>query len=335
MKVRHGGDNASTGMRTPASHGSGGHPDVSVIIVTRNRPLELPICVERLLRDCGSSGISSEIIIVDTSTAPTPLPQIKDAGRSVQHHYLGDAPFSMVRSRNFGLCRARADIVAFLDDDSYVLPGWTANILAPYQDPGVVAVGGRIIYHPWQTPSSQQTVAVLDLNQDHITARWDTIGDTPVAVPHLPGCNFSVRRSAALAVGGFDTNFIGSANLEETDFLLRVGGTGGLILFVPDAAIEHRAAPRSDGITRAQTNYQYRYSAVRNRLYLLRKHRAHRGFRASVRRQLIDTAVGSARLGLETLTFTAASIAGVVGGVLCSAESESAGLDVSDDVTPW
>src|SRR5262249_23214368 len=48
-------------------------------------------------------------------------------------------------ARNRGLGEARGPIVAYLDDDAVPRPGWLAALLAPYRDPHVVAVGGRIV----------------------------------------------------------------------------------------------------------------------------------------------------------------------------------------------
>ncbi len=296
-------------------------PKVSVVIGTRDREEVLPECLDRLLAD---PDLPFEVIVVDASSS--------DATQGILARYpmvvncrLGDVPYSMVLARNVGLERAKGDIVAFIDDDCFVLPGWLKELAGAFVDPGVIAAGGRVIYHPWKRCEHGEPVARVDLVRDVIEAEWDRVLDRVVDVPHLPGGNCAVRREAALSVGGFDTNFVGSANGEETDFFLRISRLGGRMVFVPTAVVEHRAAPRADRMSRSMTNYIYRYSMVRNRLYLLRKHRA-RGLGVGVRRQLVDATVGTAKLLRDAVVFAVASGAGIFAGLLAKPLGRSDGL---------
>jgi GT2 family glycosyltransferase len=56
------------------------------------------------------------------------------------------------------------------------------------------------------------------------------------------GGNFSVRRRRALALGGFDENFVRVAYHFEREFADRWRARGGVIHFCPDAAIRHLKA---------------------------------------------------------------------------------------------
>ncbi len=308
-------------MYDSAAHLGWTKPKVSVVIRTRDREEVLPECLDRLLAD---RELPFEIIVVDASSS--------DATQGVLAQYptvvncrLGDVPYSAVLARNAGLDRAKGDIVAFIDDDCFVLPGWLRELARAFVDPEVTAAGGRVIYHPWKRCEYGEPIARLDLARDVIEAEWDRVLYGTVEVPHLPGGNCAVRRQAALSVGGFDTNFVGSANGEETDFFLRISRLGGRMVFVPTAVVEHRAAPRADRMARSVTNYIYRYSMVRNRLYLLRKHRAS-GLGVGIRRQLVDAAVGTAKLFCDAAIFAAASAAGIVAGLLAKPVGRSDGL---------
>ena len=294
---------------------------VSVIIPTRDREEILADCLERLL---AQQGPPCEVIVVDASSSEA-TQGILSQYPSVVNHRLGDVPYSMVLGRNAGLSLARGEIVAFIDDDCYALPGWLAALAGAFEDPEVIAAGGRVIYHPWKRCVHGEPVALLDLGRDLVWGQWDRTLDGIVEVPHLPGGNCAVRREVALAVGGFDTNFVGSANLEETDFFIRVSKMGGRMVFVPSAVVEHRAAPRSDQIGRTQTNFVYRYSMVRNRLYLLRKHGG-AGLGAGLRRQAVDLVAGTAKMLWGGIVFAAASAAGIVGGLLCRPVGKSDGM---------
>jgi len=306
-------------------------PRVSVVIPTRDREGSLAECLDRLL---AQSGQTFEIVVVDTSSSDA-TQQVLRRYPSVVNHRLGDIPYSMVLARNAGISVARGQLVAFIDDDCYVLPHWLSELTKAFDDPNVVAAGGRIIYHPWRPQVREGPVATLDLARDIISAEWDREMDHIADVPHLPGGNCAVRRDVALAIGGFDTGFTGSANLEETDFFLRVSRTGGRMVFVPTAVVEHRAVPRADHIARSHTNYIYRYSAVRNRLYFLRKYRAP-GLGLGIRRQVVDAIVGTARHLGNAVVFCAASVMGIAAGLVAPTVGKSDGLDVDprDDGSP-
>jgi len=296
-------------------------PKVSIVIPTRDREGSLPECLDRLL---AQSGPVFEIVVVDTSSSVA-TQEILRRYPSVVNQRLGDIPYSMVLARNWGISVARGDIVVFIDDDCYVRPQWLGELTKVFEYPNVIAAGGRIIYHPWKTRVREGPMASLDLDRDIVSAEWDREPDDIVDVPHLPGGNCAVRRDVALAVGGFDTRFTGSANLEETDFFLRVSKTGGRMVFVPTAVVEHRALPRADHIARSHTNYIYRYSVVRNRLYFLRKHRA-AGLILGLRRQMVDAVVGTAGLLFSAAVFFVASVSGIIAGLLVPVVGKSTGL---------
>lgn len=299
-------------------------PKLSVIIPTRDRSDIIGGCLDRLLIE---TGPLFETIVVDSSSTENTQKILSRYPRVINHR-LGNITNSMVLARNVGISTARGEIIAFLDDDCYIRPGWLRELSNAFDDQEVVAAGGRIIYHPWKLCNYGEPIALVDLEKDIVWGEWDRLADTCLNVPTLPGGNCAVRRDAALAAGGFDTNFIGSANLEETDFFLRVSKLGGRFVFVPTAVVEHRAAPRTDKINRSNTNFIYRYSMVRNRLYLLRKHQS-LGLIISLRRQLIDVMVGTSKIFFDGLIFASASISGIVTGLLANTDGDSKGLSDS------
>lgn len=311
-------------LYTPSPDREDVQPRISIIIPTRNRADVLPGCLDRLLAESYSAF---EVIVIDTSSSED-TQEVLARYPMVTNYWLGDIPFSMVRNRNIGISHARGEIIAFLDDDSYILPGWLDEIAHAFEDPTVAAAGGRVISHPWSIPQRGEPIAILDLERDFIWGAWDRIVDHLVDVPHLMGCNCAVRRDVALEVGGFDTNFTGSANLEETDFFFRVSQMSGRVVFVPSAVVEHHNAPRPDGLTRSRTNYTFRFSMVRNRLYFLRKHRAP-GRWFGLRRQILDASAETSKLLASAATFATASVAGIAAGMLTTPVGKSEGLTQS------
>jgi GT2 family glycosyltransferase len=145
-------------------------------------------------------------------------------------------------ARNTGVAAARGSIVAFLDDDARADRGWLERLLAPYDDPSVAGVGGRV-----------------DADWPHGRPRWFprefdwVVGCSYAGLPdrrepirNMIGANMSLRRSVFDAVGGFRDGIgrIGKRPLgcEETELCIRVRQQlpDATILFEPSASVVHR-----------------------------------------------------------------------------------------------
>lgn len=46
-------------------------------------------------------------------------------------------------ARNSGIAASRCDVVAFVDDDAQIQPGWLELLRADYRDPAIAGVGGN------------------------------------------------------------------------------------------------------------------------------------------------------------------------------------------------
>jgi GT2 family glycosyltransferase len=137
---------------------------------------------------------------------------------------------SIPQAMNRGLLEASQDIVLFVDDD--VRPEaelLTAHLAAHRQYPQTL-VAGRVV-QPWQEGadfSAEQNFHFATLK--------------PAWINEFIGCNFSVGREAALAVGGFDENFVRVAYRFEAEFAERFRRAGRRIFFEPRACLHHLKA---------------------------------------------------------------------------------------------
>lgn len=156
-------------------------------------------------------------------------------------------------ARNTALERAEGDIVVFLDDDARPADDqWLGRLLAPYDDPRVSGVGGPV--RPvWPTGASRP--ATLPAHPDGRGVLDWVVGcsfagqpSSPGPVRNLLGCNMSLRRAQALAVGGFaeELGRVGPtpSGCEETELCIRIGQSvpGARMVFEPAACVEHEVS---------------------------------------------------------------------------------------------
>jgi len=118
-------------------------PAVSIVICTFNRLALLKAAVESCLRDASPAGLDFEVVIADNSPsghARAHAEELAAAGHPVL--WVGASPPNISLARNAGLRTARAGLVAFLDDDSVVEPGWLDHFVGVLESTGAdVAVG--------------------------------------------------------------------------------------------------------------------------------------------------------------------------------------------------
>jgi GT2 family glycosyltransferase len=172
-------------------------------------------------------------------------------------------------ARNVGAARARGDVLLFIDDDEEPDDRWIQCHARHYEDPGVLAVAGRI-RGGYDAPGGP--VGRFGRWTLHIGRHFDS--SVPARVDHLPGGNFSVRREAFERVGGFDVSYGGPAVGEDTDFSLRLARARpeGRFVYDPEAAVAH--ARMETGGCRQERFADWLYWHAHNVMLLALRHGA-------------------------------------------------------------
>ena len=204
---------------------------VSVVVPAFNRPKLLQELLESL-RDQTLFADSFEVIIVDNSTTDDVRTLVEMSQASVPYELIyhrmpcnrGPAP-----ARNAGSLLARAEILAFTDDDCRVSPDWLFAGLKGFAERADVGfVCGPVKNKPEQPTTFFSVGAPLP-------------GETPT----YPTANVFYRKKVVLELGGFDEHIwlgeLKTTALEssDTDLAWRTKEKGYTSLFQPDSIVFH------------------------------------------------------------------------------------------------
>ncbi len=235
----------------------------AVVIVTLNRP----DCVQKCLRClCAQDPLPDQIIVVDASRDQ--LTRDVVSGFPGVLYLRNENGFGrMTASRNIGLKAARADIVAFVDDDAFAHEGWLQGLLDAYSDPKVGAVGGRALNNqPGEEKIGVESIGKLTIN-GAILGNFAADPGRVIDVDHIIGCNMSFRREVLAQLGGFREDYPGISGVrEDSDMCLRVNLAGYLLRFTPHAVVTHIGAPQAIG---RRFDWRYTYYASHNHIIML------------------------------------------------------------------
>ncbi|MGI8461547.1 MAG: glycosyltransferase [Solirubrobacterales bacterium] len=212
---------------------------LSVVIPTRDRPALVADCLATLLSQEEPPG-GMEILLIDDGSAE-PL-TMEGAGHGSRVRCVRQDAQGLNVARNRGVAEARGKLLAFLDDDTLVRPGWASAVAEGFAVTGCDALGGRITLQfesdppPWLTPRQFSFLSHYDLGPEPQEV------STRVRLPF--GANFAVRRETLERLGGFrpDLDRIGSTLISngETELLLRIVDENGKIAYWPAADVAHR-----------------------------------------------------------------------------------------------
>jgi glycosyltransferase involved in cell wall biosynthesis len=229
-----------------ADDGAGGASNVitgTIAVCTRNRARVLAQCLACLENQIVEPG-QLEVLVVDNGSTDATAAMLRGWERAPDRRVVVEPRIGVANARNASLRATTRDVVLALDDDALVAAGWARAHLDAYADDGVAAVGGPVGLHwpagrpEWMTEELTQWYSALELGDDA----------GPFPTVHGPyGTNMSVRRSAALAVGGFDPwlGRVGTRLIsgEEADLTRRLRAAGWRIVYEPAAAVVQQVLP--------------------------------------------------------------------------------------------
>ncbi len=227
-------------------------PLVSVMVPTRDgRYLER--CLDSLLERTDYPDF--EVLVIDNgSVEPGTRRLLERLGERVRVHR-DDREFNYSALHNAAVPACRGTVLALLNDDTEVVDGgWLSAMVAQLLQPGVGAVGAKLVYPDGRI---QHAGVVLGPNAlaGHVgqfSARADLgyFGRTALASEFqaVTAACVVVRRATWERLGGLDEELKVAFN--DIDFCLRVGEAGERVTYTPLAElVHHESASRGDDQT--------------------------------------------------------------------------------------
>lgn len=239
----------------------------SVVIITRNRPHVIENCIKSIMaQDYGKF----EIIVVDSSS-DIRTKEIIAGFFGVKYIYFKNGKNQMPASRNLGIEASKGEIIAFVDDDTLVGKGWLYACIKAYKDPGIGAVGGRIIEPDTRQLDHSRTAEIGKISPTgEFIANFDCDPGKSIEVDTLRGCNMSFNKEVFSKVGVFDPNYTANNCREEADLITRAKRAGFKVIFEPEMILEHLVEKRED-VDRVKTSTKSNFYITKNTTYYFLK----------------------------------------------------------------
>jgi GT2 family glycosyltransferase len=200
-------------------------PSVSIVLPTWNRPEPLAQALERVARQ---THPELELLLVRDGGDPLHeaaerwLGMLGFPATRIEHE---GAPEGPARSRNRAVAAARADALAFLDDDDLWEPDHVERLARALDE-----VPGLDVVYSDARIQEEASGRVRTLAQEFDLAVFGRDG-------FIPPSAMAARRAAFERFGGFDASL---AYSEDWDWLLRVARGGGRLRRVPGSTVTVR-----------------------------------------------------------------------------------------------
>jgi len=189
-------------------------PQISVVLATYNRRQSLPRAIASVL---AQQDVAFELVVVDdasTDDTRSYLATLDDPRVRVIAAERNAGPSA---ARNIGIEAAGADVIAFLDSDDVYRPRRLAASLAALADPDIVCALSSSLTASRDKPREAR---IPDVKLAAPAFEWALTCDLfPVEASGM-----TVRRAAAVAVGGFCTEL---RFAEDRELLIRLSRRGG------------------------------------------------------------------------------------------------------------
>ncbi len=230
-------------------------PALSVVIPSRDGRHLLADCLPPLLDDL--AGTPAEVIVVDDGSTDGSLGWLSERFSAVRTIVLARGS-GFAAACNAGARAAHAPIVAFLNNDALVRPGWSAALRAPLATDADVVIAGSLslmLESPGLVASAGVRIAATSAASDiGLGTPLAELQPCSGAVAAVSGVSLAVNADWFAASGGFDERL--GMYFEDVELCLRAWLEGRRVWLAADSVVLHRGSASAGG----------RYLPLRSRL---------------------------------------------------------------------
>ncbi len=216
---------------------------LSIIVATYNRGERLLRTLASLVPQTLPADEWEAVVVNNNSSDDTPalFAAFAAAHPSLNLRMVDEARQGLSHARNRGIASSTAPVIAIIDDDEEVNPGFAAAYVDFFdRHPEAMMAGGRVVplYDTgrprWMSRFTERPIAgTLDLGAH----------EKPFHKGYPAGGNMAVRREAFDRYGVFDTSLgrTGTALVggEEKELFHRISADGNKAWYLPTAVIHH------------------------------------------------------------------------------------------------
>jgi glycosyltransferase involved in cell wall biosynthesis len=254
--------------------------DLSILVPTYNRP-DFLIRLLRSLEATKPCDLEWELLVVDNNSAPDRFTAIEAAiaASSLPARLLSEPTPGKSRALNTAIRAARGRVVAFLDHDVSVHPGYLVGIQDVLRGASPCRVFGGRVLAPWTSeapdwirergPLSTSFGPIVIHDYGDVPREYDETMRRPV------GCNFLCERALFERHGYFDVKLgpgaapgLETMGGEESELLKRFQTGGECIRYAPHIVVDHPVDPART--TRAAFRRRY-FVSGRSQPYFARR----------------------------------------------------------------
>jgi len=216
---------------------------ITVILCTYNRCRTLERALSSVAASTLPESIEWEVLVVDNNSGDQTRDVVEDFCRRYpgRFRYLFEPRQGKSYALNTGICEARGDVLAFMDDDVIVESTWLQNLTAGVCSGEWAGAGGRILPQwPCAPPSwlpQKEWFGMAPLVMFDLGEESHTLTDAPF------GTNMAFDRRMFEKYGTFRTDLGPQPNSEirneDTEFGSRLLAAGERIKYEPAAVVHH------------------------------------------------------------------------------------------------
>lgn len=175
------------------------HPLITVVVPAFNEEKYLRYCLESLRKQSYRSNL--EMIVVDNNSTDKTPQVAKEFGAEVISEKKQGYVFALKR----GMDEAKGEIIAVTDADCEVAPNWLDKIAKAFRDKKIIGVTGNC-----RLSSSSKSFEDVS----HIMFHFFLVGTFRMRKPNMNGLNCAIRRDIYKKIGGIDTRFTMSPDVD-------------------------------------------------------------------------------------------------------------------------